>query len=366
MEAENTTKEKSNSGVSIERLVSSQIVSSQIATQAFLAEEETQKHEVLAEKSLRPLRFDDYPGQDFAKENLRTYVQAALARHQILDHVILHGPPGLGKTTLAHIIAQELGAHFYSTSGPSIDKPGDLAGILAGLEAGSLLFIDEIQRLTIQVEEVLYSAMEDFTIDLIVGQGPTARSVRMPIKPFTLVGATTKLSNLSRPFLNRFGIQEKLDYYEESALVRILMRSAEVLGIRLLVDGAQELACRSRGTPRIANRLLRRVWDFAQVANKFVIDQDVVDYALKRLDIDKCGLDRTDREILATIANRYAGGPVGVETLAMTLGEERSTIEEVYEPFLVHKGFMIRGPRGRSVTRLGSDHVRDFKKNTIS
>lgn len=305
------------------------------------------------EQKLRPVSFDDYPGQIFVKENLKTYVQAAKNRRTCLDHVILHGPPGLGKTTLAHIIARELNVSFYPTSGPAIDKPGDLAGILAGLESHSLLFIDEIHRLNIQVEEVLYSAMEDFCIDIIVGQGATARTVRMPVQPFTLVGATTRLSSLSRPFLSRFGIQEKLDYYDTKSLTCILKRSSKVLGIFLTDKGLEDLAVRSRGTPRIANRLLRRVWDFAQVSGKSIIDHEIVDYALARLDIDSYGLDRTDREILRAIATKYKGGPVGIETLSATLGEEKATIEEVYEPYLVHRGFIVRGPRGRSLTSLG-------------
>ncbi|MBI2602004.1 MAG: Holliday junction branch migration DNA helicase RuvB [Deltaproteobacteria bacterium] len=307
---------------------------------------------VNVEKGLRPQRFADYPGQTLVKENLRIYVSAARARKKPLDHVVLHGPPGLGKTTLAIIIAKELEVPFYHMSGPSVEKPGDLAGLLAGIEQNALLFVDEIHRLNIQVEEVLYSAMEDFCIDIVIGQGPTARSVRMPLKPFTLVGATTKLSSLSRPFLSRFGIQERLDYYDDEALREILMRSAEVLGIPLQQKGAFEMARRSRGTPRIANRLLRRVWDFAHVAGKTVIDEDIVNYALSRLDIDPHGLDRTDRDILRTIAEKYQGGPVGIDTLAATIGEEKATIEEVYEPYLVHKGFVKRGPRGRSLTPL--------------
>lgn len=309
------------------------------------------------EQKLRPSSFEDYPGQDFVKENLKTYVQAALKRKKSLDHVILHGPPGLGKTTLAHIIAKELDVPFHLSSGPAIDKPGDLAGILAGLEENALLFIDEIHRLPIQVEEVLYSAMEDFCMDLVIGQGPTARTIRMPIQGFTLVGATTRLSSLSRPFLSRFGIQEKLDYYDELSLVYILNRSARVLGIELTQEGSLELAKRSRGTPRIANRLLKRVWDFVEVAGKTHIERDIVQYALNRLDIDAYGLDRTDREILRAILEKYEGGPVGIETLAATLGEEKTTLEEVYEPYLVHKGFLRRGPRGRSLTNLGRTHV---------
>ncbi len=331
--------EKKQKAVHVERFVS--------------AEESTVDNLSPLEQKLRPSSFDDYPGQTFVKENLKTYVQAARARQRCLDHVILHGPPGLGKTTLAHIIANELKVPFHQTSGPAIDKPGDLAGILAGMEANSLLFIDEIHRLNIQVEEVLYSAMEDFCIDIVIGQGPTARTIRMPLQPFTLVGATTRLSSLSRPFLSRFGIQEKLDYYDDESLCLILNRSARVLGIQLSLEGAMALACRSRGTPRIANRLLRRIWDFTQVAGKNEVKSEDVEFALNRLEIDRHGLDRTDRDILRTISEKYGGGPVGIETLSATLGEEKSTVEEVYEPYLVHRGFIRRGPRGRSVTELG-------------
>lgn len=309
---------------------------------------------------IRPKTFADYPGQQAAKENLKIFVKAALKRGKPLDHVLLHGPPGLGKTTLAHIVANELAVPFFTTSGPSIDKPGDLAGILAGLEAGSLLFIDEIHRLTVQVEEVLYGAMEDFAIDIVVGQGPTARSVKMDIAPFTLVGATTKLSSLSRPFLSRFGIQERLMFYDIASLTEILQRSTRVLGIILSDSGALEIAKRSRGTPRIANRLLRRAWDFAEVKDIDEIDLETVQEALSRLDIDSGGLDRIDREILTIIQERYKGGPVGIEAIAITLGEERATIEDVYEPFLVYQGFLSRGPRGRSLTDLGRTHLASF------
>ncbi len=303
--------------------------------------------------TLRPLTFSDYPGQDRTKENLSICVQAAKKQKRQLDHIILHGPPGLGKTTLAHIIAQELDVPFYSSSGPSIDKSGDLAGILAGLESGALLFLDEIHRLSVQVEEILYSAMEDFSIDLVVGQGPSARTVSLPVMPFTLIGATTKLSSLSRPFLSRFGIQERLDYYSDDSLVKIAIRSAKLLKINLSDDGAKSLAKRSRGTPRLLNRLLKRVWDVAIVSNKKIIDLNIVNEALARLDIDKWGLDRIDRQILKTIEEQYNGGPVGIETIAVTLGEERATIEEVYEPYLVHSGLIARGPRGRSITKKG-------------
>ncbi len=303
--------------------------------------------------TVRPDCFADYPGQPQAKDNLMVYVKAAQKRNQALDHILLHGPPGLGKTTLANIVAKEMKTPFYNTSGPSIDRPGDLAGILAGVEKFSILFIDEIHRLSIQVEEVLYSAMEDFSIDLIVGQGPTARSVSMPVAPFTLIGATTRMSSLSRPLQSRFGIQERLQYYSSESLALILQRTAHILGIKILPESAEILARRSRGTPRIANRLLRRVWDFSIALEARVIDSKVIQYALERLNIDAYGLDYLDKKILSVIGLQYKGGPVGIETIAVTLGEERATIEEVYEPYLVHSGLINRGPRGRSLTDKG-------------
>ncbi len=311
------------------------------------------REDVVKHPTIRPQTFADYPGQDAVKANLETYVAAALQRGQSLDHTLLHGPPGLGKTTLAQIIAKTLGSAFLATSGPSLDRPGDLAGILASLTPKSVLFIDEIHRLPIQVEEVLYSAMEDFVLDLVVGQGATARSMRVPLPAFTLIGATTKLSSLSRPFLSRFGIQERLEFYDDEALCRIITRSAEHMQIPMAIEGARELAKRSRGTPRVANRLLRRVWDFAHMAGKNQIDEEIVAYALQRLGIDSYGLDRTDRDILQVMLDRYGGGPVGIETLGASLGEERSTLEDVYEPYLVHKGYVQRSPRGRVVTPLG-------------
>jgi Holliday junction DNA helicase RuvB len=313
--------------------------------------------DLLVEPSLRPTNFDEYPGQAKVKDNLKVYINASLKRGQSMDHVLLHGPPGLGKTSLAMIIAHELGVPFHQTSGPSIDKPGDLAGILAGLEPRSVLFIDEIHRLSIAVEEVLYSAMEDFNIDILVGQGPTARTIKMPLNPFTLIGATTRVSLLSSPFISRFGIQERLEYYDTDSLAQILKRSASLWHIPISEDGAVELASRSRGTPRIANRLLRRARDFADFKNLKTLDREVVDLTLTRLDIDKNGLDRMDRKILQVIAERYDGGPVGLDTLAATVGEEKATIEEVYEPFLVHQGFLIRGPRGRELSMLGRNHI---------
>jgi len=306
---------------------------------------------------LRPLTFLDYIGQTHVKDNLKVYVGASLQRGQALDHVILHGPPGLGKTTLARIIASELRAPFYETRGPAIDRPGDLAGILTGLQPGSLLFVDEIHRLSVKVEEVLYSAMEDFQLDIVVGQGPSARAMRMPLAPFTLVGATTRLALLSKPLLDRFGIQERLDFYDHQALCEILRRSAGILGIDVTAAGAAEIAARSRGTPRIANRLLKRVWDFALSYGAKQVDRELADRVLRRQGIDASGLDRIDRQILHIVAKQYSGGPVGIEALAATLNEDRATLEEVYEPFLVHQGFLARGPRGRLLTAKGRAHL---------
>jgi holliday junction DNA helicase RuvB len=327
--------------------------------------DETLEDQDLQERvpSIRPARFIDYPGQEDIKRNLEVYVGAARKRGKPLDHVILHGAPGLGKTTLANIIANELGVPFLSTSGPAIDKPGDLAGILTGLEPGTLLFIDEIHRLSIKVEEVLYSAMEDFVIDIIIGQGASARSIRMDVAPFTLAGATTRLSLLSRPLLGRFGIQERLDFYEPMALKKILFRTAGILGFHLSDEAAYEIACRSRGTPRLANRLLRRVADFADMAELDGIDRDVADLALTRQGIDSTGLDRVDRRMLQVMQDQYEGGPVGIETLAVTLNEDRDTLEDVYEPYLVYRGFIARTPRGRVLTNTAISYLSSMPKS---
>jgi Holliday junction DNA helicase RuvB len=335
---------KPNSGVSIERL-SSLVESVEDSTLQGVS------------PSIRPSRFLDYPGQDDVKRNLLVYVEAASLRKKPLDHVILHGAPGLGKTTLANIIANELRVPFIATSGPAIDKAGDLVGILTGLEPGTLLFVDEIHRLSIKVEEILYGAMEDFAIDIVIGQGASARSVRMDIAPFTLVGATTRLSLLSRPLVSRFGIQERLDFYEVSALVQILQRTAIILGFDLTEDGALEIAKRSRGTPRLANRLLKRVGDFAAVSNKKSIDRSVADLALCRQGIDAHGFDKVDLRILEVMQNQYESGPVGIDALAASLNEDRATIEDVYEPFLVYKGFIGRTPRGRVLTNAAVQYL---------
>lgn len=303
--------------------------------------------------NLRPDTFDDYPGQTVAKENLKVYVESAKKRSKTLDHILLHGPPGLGKTTLAHIVAHEMGVSFHATSAPAIERAGDLAGILAGLEPGSILFIDEIHRLPIQLEELMYSAMEDFAMDILVGQGSSARTMRVPVSPFTLIGATTRVSLLSRPFQSRFGIQERLEFYDIASLMKIVARTSDILSIKIDGDALELIALSSRGTPRIANRILKRVWDFALVADLDTINQEIALRALSRLDIDSHGLDRTDRVILRTIWERYDGGPVGIEAIAVSIGEDRSTVEEVYEPFLVFQGYLSRGPRGRSITESG-------------
>ena len=307
--------------------------------------------------SLRPKYFNEYIGQREAKDNLNIYIQATKQRGEALDHVLLYGPPGLGKTTLAGIIANELGVNFRITSGPAIEKAGDLAAILTNLDEHDVLFIDEIHRLSRSVEEVLYSAMEDYALDIIIGKGPSARSVRIDLPKFTLVGATTRAGALAAPLRDRFGIVSRLEYYKQEELEFIVTRAADILNIGIEQAGASEIARRSRGTPRIANRLLKRVRDFAQVVGNGVITVDIADEALKRLHVDKMGLDRIDRRVLKCIIENYDGGPVGIETIAAAVSEERDTIEDVYEPYLMQLGFLGRTPRGRVATKLAYEHL---------
>ncbi len=307
--------------------------------------------------SLRPRHLAEYIGQDKAKSNLDIFIKAALSRGDALDHVLLYGPPGLGKTTLAGIIANELGVNFRQTSGPAIERQGDLAALLTNLQERDVLFIDEIHRLSRSVEEVLYSAMEDFALDIIIGKGPSARSIRLDIAPFTLIGATTKAGSLAPPLRDRFGVISRLEYYTPEALVHIVKRAAEILEIPIEDRGALEIARRSRGTPRIANRLLKRVRDVAQIEGQGVITDDIADKALNMLEVDEAGLDHTDRRLLGTMVKKFAGGPVGLDTLAAAISEERDTIEDVYEPFLIQMGFINRTPRGRVVTRNGYKHL---------
>ena len=307
--------------------------------------------------SLRPRKLDEYIGQKKAKENLKVFVQAALNRGEALDHVLLYGPPGLGKTTLAGIIANELGVNFRITSGPAIERSGDLAALLTNLGERDVLFIDEIHRLSRSVEEVLYSAMEDFALDIIIGKGPSARSIRLDIAPFTLVGATTKAGALAAPLRDRFGVISRLEYYEPQELMLIIERAAEILQISIEKSGAEKIARRSRGTPRVANRLLKRVRDFAQVQGASAITAAIADAALDRLEVDRIGLDHTDRRMLLTMIQKFAGGPVGLETLAAAISEESDTIEDVYEPYLLQLGFINRTPRGRVVTRTAYEHL---------
>lgn len=309
------------------------------------------------ENALRPLTFRSFSGQNKVVENLQVFVAAAKMRGESLDHTLLHGPPGLGKTTLSNIIANELGVGFKITSGPVLDKPGDLAGLLTSLEPNDVLFIDEIHRLSPVVEEYLYSAMEDYRIDIMIDKGPSARSVQIELNPFTLVGATTRSGLLTSPLRARFGINMHLEYYDVNTLTGIILRSADILNVPTSSDAAVEIASRSRGTPRIANALLRRVRDFAQVKGSGKIDKDIATYSLEALNIDKYGLDEIDNKILTILIDKFKGGPVGISTIATALGEDGGTIEEVYEPFLIKEGFMKRTPRGREVTDLAYKHL---------
>jgi len=315
---------------------------------------------------IRPQAFEEFSGQDKILENLKVFVKAALLRGEALDHVLFHGPPGLGKTTLAHIIAKELNVGMKLTSGPVLDKPGDLAGLLTGLEEGDILFIDEIHRLSPVVEEYLYAAMEDFKIDILIDKGPGARSVQINLNPFTLVGATTRSGLLTAPLRARFGIQCHLEYYDAKVLLKIVARSAYILKVGIDSEAAFEIASRSRGTPRIANALLRRVRDFAQVKGSGVIDLEITRFALDALNIDRRGLDQMDNKILSTIIHKFKGGPVGISTIATAVSEEAGTLEEVYEPFLIKEGFIQRTPRGREATELAYKHLGVIKEGNSS
>jgi len=327
-----------------ERLVSPEEIDEEKAGSAF--------------EGLRPKSLDEFIGQKKVKENLKVFIEAAKKRNEPLDHVLLYGPPGLGKTTLAHIIAREMGANIRLTSGPAIERPGDLAAILTNIKEGDVIFIDEIHRLSHVVEEVMYPAMEDYEIDIIIGKGPSARSIRLELPKFTLVGATTRAGLLTSPLRDRFGMSMRFDFYEPEDLNTIIGRSARILGVEIEDEGSLEIAKRSRGTPRIANRLLRRVRDFASVGNKKTIDREVVNDSLNKLDVDFLGLDGMDRRILKKIIKDFDGGPVGAETLAVTVSEEVETIEDVYEPYLVQIGFINRTPRGRVATKAAVEHLK--------
>ncbi|WP_024427854.1 Holliday junction branch migration DNA helicase RuvB [Bacillus safensis] len=321
-----------------------------------LVSTEADNHESAIEQSLRPQTLSQYIGQQKVKDNLSVFIEAARMRQETLDHVLLYGPPGLGKTTLASIIANEMNVQLRTTSGPAIERPGDLAAILTSLEPGDVLFIDEIHRLQRSIEEVLYPAMEDFCLDIVIGKGDTARSVRLDLPPFTLVGATTRVGLLTAPLRDRFGVHARLEYYEQRDLAHIVARTAELFEIGVDIRSAEEIARRSRGTPRVANRLLRRVRDFAQVLGNHAITQDIAEDALERLQVDRLGLDHIDHKLLLSMIEKFRGGPVGLDTISATIGEESHTIEDVYEPYLLQIGFLQRTPRGRVVTREAYEH----------
>jgi len=321
------------------------------------------EEDFVMESSLRPTALEDYIGQNKVKERLSIYLQAAKNRKESLDHVLFYGPPGLGKTTLAHIISREMAVHIHATSGPVIERPGDLAAILTNLSPGDVLFIDEIHRLSHVIEEILYPAMEEFQIDVVIGQGPSARSIKLDLAPFTLVGATTRAGMLTSPLRDRFGIVQRLDFYSENDLTTLVLRSSKILGIPIKKHGALEIASRSRGTPRIANRLLKRVRDFAEVKAEGIITLEVADKALRAMEIDKCGFDPMDQQLLLTILDKFNGGPVGLDTLATSLSEDKETIEDVYEPFLIQQGFIKRTPRGRIATPAAYRH---FKRQPVA
>lgn len=322
-------------------------------------------HDVSFDNSLRPKYLSEYIGQEKIKEKLRIFLEAAKGRAECLDHALFYGPPGLGKTSLAHIIAREMGTQIKVTSGPVLEKAGDLAAILTGLEKGDVLFIDEVHRLNPQLEELLYPAMEDYQLDIVIGQGPGAKSIKIDLPPFTLIGATTRAGLLTSPLRDRFGIVERLQYYNQNELAQIVKRSASILQIAIHSEAAQEIAKRSRGTPRISNRLLKRVRDYADVKNKGTLDLKCAKLALEMLEVDHQGFDPMDRKIMQTIIHNHKGGPVGIETLAASLSEEKNTLEDVYEPFLIQEGFLLRTPRGRMVTKKAYDHFGlNHKKNT--
>ncbi|MBK1998508.1 Holliday junction branch migration DNA helicase RuvB [Enterococcus xinjiangensis] len=325
-------------------------------TDEYLLSPETDENELSLEKSLRPQLLSQYIGQRKVKQELQIYIEAARNREEPLDHVLLYGPPGLGKTTMAMVIANEMTVNIRTTSGPAIERPGDLVAILNELEAGDVLFIDEIHRLPRVVEEMLYSAMEDFYVDIMVGQGPTAHPVHFPLPPFTLIGATTRAGMLSAPLRDRFGIISHMEYYDEQELQEIVLRSSDIFQTEIIEEGALEIARRSRGTPRIANRLLKRVRDFAQVQGDGKIDRPIADQALTLLQVDQAGLDYVDQKLLRTMIELYGGGPVGLSTLSVNIGEERETVEDMYEPYLIQKGFLKRTPRGRMATAYAYEH----------